>query len=154
MSLGVHQNTAEPGPASPDGSPAFPINVISVAKAALPTGATSLAGSSGIVTQPAASVATLASAPGRLAHLTGLSVIGFGLKNAVLIPLTIAGLEAGTINFGYAIPGATSATGVDLTIVFGNPMPASALGTDIVVTLAAFGDNTDQGSVMAMGYMI
>jgi hypothetical protein len=144
MSLAVHQNYAADG-GSPDGTSANPVNVAAVP---LPTGATSLADSSGIVTQPADAVATLASAPGRVVYLTSVAISGL-VTNAAMAALTITGLAAGTITFGFPLSG-----GDVSSIPMGAPMPAAAAGADIVVTLAAFGDSTDAASVMATGVMI
>jgi hypothetical protein len=151
MSLATRLDYGAPGSAtSPDGSAAFPLNS---AATPLPTGATTLAGSSGVVSASAA-VATLTSAAGRLAYITGFSVSGLGATTAIVAAITITGLAAGTLNFGYPVPAGVGVAGPPMSVSFPSPLPASAVATNIVVTVASFGAGNTGAVAMAQGYMI
>ncbi len=152
MALQVNQNSnAPPSAASPDGTVSFPLTVGS---APLPNGATALAGSSGVVAAAGSAVATLTSAAGRLAYITGFAVVGLGATTAIVAAITISGLAGGSINFGYPVPAGVGVAGPPLSVQFSSPLPASAVATNIVVTVASFGSGNTAASVMAEGYMI
>lgn len=154
MSLAVKTDYSSPSTASsPDGTAAFPI--FSSPGAPVPAGSTSLAGSSGVVGSAGSAVATLTSAAGRLAYITGFSIASLGATTAIVAAVTITGLAAGTINFGYPVTGSGATTACpSLSISFPSPMPASAVNTNIVVTVATLGAGNTAVAAMATGYMI
>jgi hypothetical protein len=119
----------------------------------LPDGATQLAGSSGVVSA-AAAVATLTSAAGRTAYLTGFSVSGLGATAATMATITITGLLGGTVNFAYPVPAGVGVAGPPMSVAFPTPLAASAVNTNIVVTVGSFGAGNVGAAVMAQGYMI
>jgi hypothetical protein len=119
----------------------------------LPTGATQVAGSSGVVSA-AAAVATLTSAAARTAYLTGIWVSGLGATAATMATITITGLLGGTINYAYPVPAGVGVAGEPMSVAFPAPLPASAVNTNIVVTVASFGAGNVGASCMATGYLI
>jgi hypothetical protein len=102
----------------------------------------------------AAATATLASAAGRTAYLSGFSVSGLGATAAAMATITITGLLGGTINFAYPVPAGVGVAGPPMSVPFVPPMPASAVNTNIVITVASFGSGNTGAAVMAQGYLI
>ena len=158
MSIGIRQDyTFPPSANSPDGTAAFPLQIAAPAAGLpptpLPAGATEITGSSGVVSA-AAAVATLTSASARLAYLTSVSVAGLGATAAVMATITITGLLGGTINFGYPVPAGVGVAGQPMSMSFVPPLPASAVNTNIVVTVGSFGTGNVGASCMATGFMI
>jgi hypothetical protein len=119
----------------------------------LPAGATQITGSSGVVAASAA-VATLASAPGRTAYLSGFAVSGLGATGAAEATITITGLLGGTINFGYPAPAGVGVAGPPMAIPFAPALQASGPNVNIVVSVASFGAGNTGASAMATGYLI
>jgi hypothetical protein len=151
MALAVRLDNSAPATGTnPDGSAAFPLNA---APLPLPTGATQVAGSSGVVSA-ASAVATLTSAAARTAYITGFSVSGLGATAAAMATITITGLLGGTINFAYPVPAGVGVAGPPMSVAFTTPLPASAVNTNIVVTVASFGSGNVGAAVMAQGYLI
>ena len=157
MSIAVkidHSALASTG--SPDGSALFPLQIaapVALPTTALPTGATEVVGSSGVVSA-AAAVATLTSSAGRTAYLTAFGVAGLGATAAVMATITITGVLGGTINFGYPVPAGVGVAGQPMTVSIEPPLPASAVNTNIVVTVASFGTGNVGASCMATGYLV
>jgi hypothetical protein len=120
----------------------------------LPDGATQLVGSSGVVGAAGAAVATLTSAAGRTAYLTGFAVAGLGATGASVAAITITGVLGGTINFGYPVPAGATVAGPPQQLSFNPPLQASGPSVNIVVTVASLGAGNTAVAAMAQGYMI
>jgi hypothetical protein len=125
-----------------------------VADSPFPDGATQLVGSSGVVAGAGSAVATLTSATGRTAYLTGFSVSALGATTAIVAAVTITGTLGGTINFGYPVPAGVGVAGPPMSISFAPPLQASGPNTNIVVTVATLGAGNTAVAAMAQGYMI
>jgi hypothetical protein len=105
-----------------------------------------------------AMVATIASAAGRTAYITGFDVTGTGATSGVGINVTITGLATAagtTLNYGLQIPaGVTVAmTGGGLFVKFDKPLPASAANTNILVSVPSFGSGNTECAVNAYGFL-
>lgn len=118
-----------------------------------PSGSTVLQASSGNVAN-AAAVATLSSATGKTAYISGYIVTAGGATAAALVTGTITGLLGGTRSFTFAAPAGVALGATPLTVVFNPPLPASAAATDIVVTLPALGSGNTNATVSAQGYRV
>jgi hypothetical protein len=119
-----------------------------------PDGATQVVGSSGVVAAAGSAVATLTSAAGRLAYLTGLAVSGLGATAASVAAITITGLLGGTVNFGYPVPAGVGVAGPPMSLSFVPPLQASGPNVNIVVTVASLGAGNTAVAAMAQGYLI
>lgn len=152
MAVSVRMDYSAPATTgSPDGSAAFPLNM---ASAPLPSGATALANSSG--NQPAATAtATLTSATGRTAFLSGFEWTGSGATGAAVVVLTITGVVGATLSYAIQVAATSAAVPIAPMIVpFNPPLQASATATNIVVSVPSLGTGNVASCVTAHGYMI
>jgi hypothetical protein len=153
MSIAVHQDSSYPPTVNnPDGSAAFPL-IVTSPPAPLPPGATPVYGASGAVSASPA-VATITSAAGRTAYLNGFQVSGLGATAAGMAGITITGLVGGTLNFAFPVPAGVGVAAPPMVVNFQTPLQASAVNTNIVVTVASFGSGNVGAAVMAEGYLI
>ena len=100
----------------------------------------------------AAAVATLNSDPGALTYLTGFVITASGATGALVVLVTVAGLLGGTQSFVFTFPAGATVAATPLVVQFSEPIPASALDTDIVITLPAGGTGNTNASVVANGF--
>lgn len=100
----------------------------------------------------AAAVATLAGAAGKLNSLSGFYLSGSGATGASVVLATVTGLAGGTITIPVAVPAGAAAGIAPIRMEFEPPLPASAVDTDIVVTLPALGAGNLHAAVGAWGY--
>lgn len=97
--------------------------------------------------------ATLTSAPGRVAYLTGFVVYGLGATTGQASAVTVTGLQGGTQTYQFNVPTGAAVAAPPMQVNFPLPLPASAVNTNIVVAAASFGAGNTQGSVTAYGYL-
>lgn len=152
MPISVRTDNSAPSLAStPDGTAAFPLNAAPIP---LPTGATPIAANSAVVSA-ASAVATLAGTAARLNYITGFVVTGLGATAAAMAAITVSGLLGGTQTFAaYPVPAGVGVSGPVMAVNFPTAIPASAVNTAIVVTVASFGTGNVGAQVSASGYMI
>lgn len=102
-------------------------------------------------------VATLSgqSGSGLLAYIAGFQVFGAGATAAKIITITVSGLACGDLHFPMVVPaGATASLQYPANIVFPFPIPASGVGTNITVTVPAFGPGNTAACVVAEGFLL
>lgn len=164
MPVQVNQNSSAPASAAaPDGSSTFPLTVNAIilggtvvaVQNPYPNGATPLQSSSGNVAA-AAATATLTSAAGRLAYISGFDFSGLGATGASVVLLTIVGLLGGTRTYIINVPAGVTlaAAPYPLVVEFNPPLQASAANTNIVVSCPSLGVGNTNSVVNAQGYMV
>lgn len=125
----------------------------SIAIAAIPTGATLVASSSGNVAN-ASAVATLPAASGKTTYIKGLTITPGGATAAALVSATLVGLGS-TLTYTVGAPSGVAVSGLPLVVDFGpGGAPGSAVNTAIVLTLPALGAGNTNASVSAWGYQL
>ena len=97
--------------------------------------------------------ATLTSAAGRLAYITGFEVTGSGATSATVVTVTVTGLST-TLNYTLTVPAGATTAIQPLLIEFANPIPASAVNTNIVVNVPSFGTGNTNAAVTAHGILV
>ena len=117
-----------------------------------PPDAFALTSSSGNVAN-ANAVATLTATAGRRVFLCGFSVMGAGATAAVTVAVTATGLTGGTSTFNYSVDTSVGVVRPPLQVAYAPCIPASADGTNIVVTLPALGAGNTNASAHAWGYI-
>lgn len=161
MPLQVNQNSFVPSSAaSPDGTFTFPLNFVSiggtVSTAKLsdyPNNATPLQASTGNLANTIGT-ATLVSAVGRTAFITGFEVTGSGATAGLPVIVTVAGLLGGTASFIYTFALGVLVGNNPLIVQFPSALPASGTNINIVVSCPASGAGGTNNAVTAHGYMI
>lgn len=96
--------------------------------------------------------ATLAGASGKTTCLAGFVVTGGGATSEALVAVTVTGLKSGTQTYYLSVPAGATKAIQPLSLVFTQPLEASATNTAIVVSAAAFGAGNTAASVNAWGY--
>jgi hypothetical protein len=96
---------------------------------------------------------TLTAPSGKMLWIEGFDVYGTGATAASSINVTVTGLGT-TLNYSLGIPGtATTDLGTSrLAVRFPSPIPAAALGTNIVVNVPSFGAGNTQAACTAFGF--
>lgn len=150
MPFDIRSSGAVPSVLSPDGTASFPLTT---ASNPFPSGATALQNSSGTVAA-APAVATLTSAVGRTAFLAGLELTASGSTAALTVVATITGLLGGTRSIVFSFPAGVTLEATPKIIVFNPSLQASAVNTNIVVTLPSGGAGNTNAVASANGYMI
>lgn len=117
-----------------------------------PAGATPITGASGVVTA-ATATATLTSAAGRTAYITGFSITGGGATGASVVTCTVTGLVTGTQSYVFPVVAGATLGDTPLQRLFAIPVPASATNTNIVVSCPTFGSGNNGAAVNAEGYL-
>lgn len=123
------------------------------AKAVLPDGATGLANSSGNVAN-ATAAATLTSAASRLAYISGFEITAGGATAPALVTATVTGLLGGTLSYTFGATTGAAVASAPLIVEFNPPLPASAVNTNIVVSLPALGAGNTNATTTAHGFLI
>lgn len=117
----------------------------------LPSGAVALAGSSGNIANNTAS-ATLSSATGKTAYITGFIVSDSGATVGLPVSVTVTGLLGGTLTFTYTAIAGALLSNQPLSVSFPYPIPASATAQDITVSCPALGVGSTNNTVVAYGF--
>ncbi len=102
----------------------------------------------------AVAVVTLASAAGKVVHITGFQATATGSTAGVKVNVTVAGLAGGTATYAFTFPANTAVAATPLIVQFPVPLPASGSGVDIIVTLPAGGAGNTHSAVCAQGFLI
>jgi hypothetical protein len=125
-----------PSASSPDGSSSFPIQIASTA-GGLPVGATPLSngstGTTGVIS------ATLAPTTGKTAYVTSVTWSFGGATAAGMTTATLNNIGGGAGGLSYIVswPAIASGPASIFTLNFNPAMPASAVSTNIIATIAA-----------------
>jgi hypothetical protein len=109
-----------------------------------------IAASSGNVAA-ATAAATLAAVTGALNYLSGFSVSGAGATGALVVSVTVTGLEAGTLTFTYTAVAGVTLANTPLFVEFNPPLPASGEGVAIVVSCPTLGAGNTNNTTNAWG---
>lgn len=109
-----------------------------------------VASSGNVAAAPA--VATLAKAAGKTTYISGLLITGLGASAGSAALVTISGLLGGSQTFNVGVPAGVTVPIAPINLRFDPPLPASAVNTDIVVTVASFGSGNTAASVIASGF--
>jgi hypothetical protein len=99
-------------------------------------------------------VATLTPANDRLAFLSGFELSAVGATAGLAVVATITGLLGGTLSYIFTFPTGATVGAVPLVVLFDPPIPATAKGTAIVVTLPAGGAGNTNAAACAHGYAL
>lgn len=97
--------------------------------------------------------ATLTSGPGRTAFITGFVVYGLGATAGQASAVTVTGIQGGTQTYQFNVPTGATVAATPMQINFPMPLPASAVNTNIVVSVASFGAGNTTSGVTAYGYI-
>lgn len=116
------------------------------------TGNPAVNGSSGNVAN-ASAVATLTSSATKTAHINSFQCTGAGATGASVVLVTVAGVITGTMTYVVAVPAGVTLPLTPLIVSFGGPVPASAVNTNIVVTMPALGAGNTNAACTAQGYL-
>ncbi|SRR5229473_2526861 len=115
-------------------------NLTGLGTAGLPSGATPLTGVfSGADTASAA--ATLTVTAGKTGYITGFSVSGLGATGATTVIVAITG-PTNTLSYSYVFVAGATLPNTPILFNFNTPIPASAVSTNIVVTVPGSAGNT------------
>lgn len=116
----------------------------------LPPGVPIYNGASAGATQ---NVATLTIPSAKMGYIDGFDLDGLGATAGTAIAVTVAGLLGGTLTFEVGIPAGVT---VPFTLQrrFSPPLQASAIATNIVVTVPSYGTGNTAASVNAFGHYI
>lgn len=126
---------------------------VALGNGGLPLGATPLVSASGNVAA-ASAAATLTSSATTTAYITGFEITSSGSTAAAVVSATVTGILGGTLTYTYtSVAGATLAN-QPLLVTFNPPLPASAVNTNIVVTLPSLGAGNTNAAVVAHGYRL
>lgn len=128
-------------------------NLSALSQAGIPVGALQNRGASGNVAA-ASAVATLDSDPGKTTYISGFQVTGGGATAASVINVVVSGTLGGSLTYNIAVPAGAILGIVPLVVQFYPPYPASALDTDIVVTVPTFGVGNTNASVVSTGFKL
>lgn len=109
-------------------------------------------GSSGNVAN-AAAVATLTATATQRMHIHGFQCTGAGATAASVVVATVTGTITGTMHYIVPVPAGVTANLPGLNVSFAIPVPASAINTNIVVTMPALGAGNTNAACTAQGYL-
>jgi hypothetical protein len=99
-------------------------------------------------------VATLTAGAGNLLFLQSLRIEGLGATAASEVQATLTGVAGGTITYPVNVPAGVLVPIAPVTDSFpGRGLPASASGTNIVLTLPAFGAGNTFAEAELQGYI-
>ena len=102
----------------------------------------------------ATATATITSASGKTAYITGFSVTGTGATVALPVSVTVTGVLGGTLTYTYAAIAGALLSNQPLVVAFDPPLPASATNTNIVVSCPSLGVGATNNTVVAQGYRL
>lgn len=118
-----------------------------------PPNATAVTASSGNAANAAATAAFTASTT-KLIWITGFDIGSAGATAAKAVTVTLTGVVNGPLVFTYATLAGASTLNAPLSIRFPAPIPATAVGTAVAVSLPALGTGNTNASVTAYGYLL
>lgn len=118
-----------------------------------PTGAAAVTGGSGNVAA-AAAVATLTATATTTAYISGFEVTGAGATAASIVAVTVSGLLGGSRVYNLPIPAGATVGIAPLVVAFNPPLPALAINTNIVVTVASAGAGNTNMAAVAHGFIV
>jgi hypothetical protein len=96
--------------------------------------------------------ATLTGAASKTTYISGFEVTGDGATAGSTLTVTVTGTVGGTLNYTLAVPtGVTNSA--QLIVEFPIPIASSAVNTNIVVNVPAFGTGNVGQSVTAHGFL-
>lgn len=97
-------------------------------------------------------VATLTGAAAKFTYLAGIIIGGLGATAAGGASCTISGTAGGSIVIPVSVPAGATVGLTPVTFNFVRPIPSSAVNTNIVATLGAFGTGNTQSNVTIWGF--
>src|SRR6266496_1633455 len=121
--------------------------VSTVGASQYPAGATPLAISSGNLANGVAT-ATLTSAVGKTAYLSGFEVTGAGATVALPVTVTVVGLLGGTASYTYGAVGGVLLMNAPLVVTYDPAVPASGTNVPVVVSCPALGLGNTNSTVV------
>lgn len=119
----------------------------------LPFGGVAVTGASANVAN-AAAVATLTATASTTAYITGFQCTASGATAALVVTATVVGTITGTMRYTFTAPAGAAVAAQPLIVTFGSPVPASAVNTNIVVTLPALGAGNTNATCSAQGFLL
>jgi hypothetical protein len=124
-----------------------------VSNTPVPSGATSITGSSGNVAAGTAT-ATLAGVSNKTTYITGFQVTAGGATGAALVTVTVAGVITASMLYTFAAPAGVTLGATPLIVSFNPPVPASAANTAITVSMPTLGAGNTNTTIVAQGYQL
>lgn len=119
---------------------------------AYPPNATVLQASSGNVAA-ATATATLTSSAGNMAWIFGFDITGGGATAASIVNCTVTGLTGGTATYTQPVVAGAAVGLTPLSIRFPEPIQATAVNTNIVVSCPTFGAGNTNAAINAYGFL-
>lgn len=127
--------------------------VIALAGAGMPAGATPVNAASGNVAA-ASAVATMPAVAGKTNYVIGFEITAGGATAAALVLATLTGLLGGTMTYVFAAPAGAAVGATPLIVQFQRPIPASAVNTAITLTLPSLGVGNTNAAVAIHGFTL
>ena len=118
-----------------------------------PSGAVAVTSASGNKAN-AAGTATLTAGASTTAYISGFECTSTGATVGLPVIVTVTGTISGTLSYIFAAPAGALLIATPLVVQFCPPIPASAVNTNIVVTLPALGAGNTNAAVVAHGYIL
>lgn len=118
-----------------------------------PTGATPITGASGNVAN-ATATATLVGVAARTTYISGFEITGTGATAALIVLPTVTGVVTGTLTYVYTFVAGATTQNQSLIVEFPEPIPSSAVNTNIAVSCPASGAGGTNNTVNAHGYLL
>ncbi len=109
--------------------------------------------SSGNIANGTAS-ASLAASPSFINYITGFHITGAGASAGAAVQVTVTGVIGGTMTFVYAANSGPTSGNSPLSIVFPEPIPATAANTAITVSCPALGAGNTNNAVVIYGFRV
>lgn len=101
----------------------------------------------------ASAVATLTATASTTAYITGFQCTAGGATVAADVSVTVAGVIGGTMTYTASAPTGITVAMTPLIVTFPNPVPASAVNTNIIVTMPSLGTGNTNASCNAQGFL-
>lgn len=101
----------------------------------------------------ATATATLTSSASNMAWIFGFDVNGGGATAASVVDCTVTGLVGATAHYSLPVPAGVAVALPSLSIRFPEPIPASAVNTNIVVSCPSLGSGNTNATVNAYGFL-
>jgi hypothetical protein len=99
------------------------------------------------------STATLTSSAGNMAWIFGFDVNGGGATAASVVDCTVTGLVGATAHYSLPVAAGATASLTPLSIRYPEPIPASAVNTNIVVSCPSLGAGNTNTTINAYGFL-
>lgn len=100
-----------------------------------------------------AATATLTIPSAKMGFLDGFDIDGLGASAGASVALTITGALGGTLTYAYGVP-AGATVPVHNSYRFNPPLQASAVNTNLVISVASFGTGNTAASLTAYGHYV